>query len=118
MQNLINAKLKYRLVPRLSSNTNVGATPLWSPFRRADTGVRPYTDNALKSNCIATPAEAFDAAEEFFLILCAMIFAADLDAADKVRIGESNYNISNLTVGVAQNRGFLNKRGSMRKSSA
>jgi hypothetical protein len=29
----------------------------------------------------------------------AMILAADLDAADEVRIGESNYNISNLTVG-------------------
>ena len=39
--------------------------------------------------------------------VCAMIFAADLDAADKVRIGVSNYNISNLTVGVAQTRGFF-----------
>ena len=39
--------------------------------------------------------------------VCAMIFAADLDAADKVRIGVSNYNISNLTAGVAQTRGFF-----------
>jgi hypothetical protein len=37
----------------------------------------------------------------------AMIFAADLDAADKVRIGVSSYNISNLTVGVAQTRSFF-----------
>ena len=41
----------------------------------------------------------------------AMIFAADLDAADKVRIGVSNYNISNLTVGVAQTRGFFKQEG-------
>ena len=40
-----------------------------------------------------------------------MIFAADLDAADKVRIGVSNYNISNLTVGVAQTRGFFKQEG-------
>ena len=43
--------------------------------------------------------------------VCAMIFAADLDAADKVRIGVSNYNISNLTVGVAQTRGFFKQEG-------
>ena len=46
-----------------------------------------------------------------FLMLCAMIFAADLDAADKVRIGVSNYNISNLTVGVAQTRGLFKQEG-------
>lgn len=46
-----------------------------------------------------------------FLILCAMIFATELYAADKVRIGVSNYNISNLTVGVAQTRGFFKQEG-------
>lgn len=45
------------------------------------------------------------------VIVCAMIFAADLDAADKVRIGVSNYNISNLTVGVAQTRGVFKQEG-------
>ena len=41
----------------------------------------------------------------------AVIFAANLDAADKVRIGVSNYNISNLTVGVAQTRGLFKQEG-------
>ena len=35
----------------------------------------------------------------------------DARAADKVRIGVSNYNISNLTVGVAQTRGFFKQEG-------
>ena len=35
----------------------------------------------------------------------------EVRAADKVRIGVSNYNISNLTVGVAQMRGFFNQEG-------
>ena len=41
----------------------------------------------------------------------AMTFAAELHAADKVRIGVSNYNISNLTVGVAQTRGLFKQEG-------
>ncbi len=44
-------------------------------------------------------------------ILFAMIFAAALYGADKVRIGVSNYNISNLTVGVAQTRGLFKQEG-------
>ena len=47
----------------------------------------------------------------FVIILFAMLFAADLYGADKVRIGVSNYNISNLTVGVAQTRGFFKQEG-------
>ncbi len=43
--------------------------------------------------------------------VCAMTFAAELHAADKVRIGVSNYNISNLTVGVAQTRGLFKQEG-------
>lgn len=35
----------------------------------------------------------------------------EVRAADKVRIGVSNYNISNLTVGVAQTRGFFKQEG-------
>jgi ABC-type nitrate/sulfonate/bicarbonate transport system substrate-binding protein len=31
--------------------------------------------------------------------------------ADKVRIGVSNYNISNLTVGVAQTKDFFKQEG-------
>jgi len=41
----------------------------------------------------------------------ATMFAAELYAADKVRIGVSNYNISNLTVGVAQTRGLFKQEG-------
>jgi len=41
----------------------------------------------------------------------AMVFAVELHGADKVRIGVSNYNLSNLTVGVAQTRGFFNQEG-------
>ena len=39
--------------------------------------------------------------------VCAMTFAAELHAADKVRIGVTNYNISNLTGDVAQTRGLF-----------
>jgi len=39
--------------------------------------------------------------------VCAMTFAAELPAADKVRIGVTNYNISNLTGDVAQTRGLF-----------
>jgi len=39
------------------------------------------------------------------------LFIGNADAADKVRFGVSNYNISNLTVGVAQTRGFFKQEG-------
>ena len=45
------------------------------------------------------------------LILLGVMFAAELYGADKIRIGVSNYNISNLTVGVAQTRGFFKQEG-------
>jgi NitT/TauT family transport system substrate-binding protein len=45
------------------------------------------------------------------LNLFVILSAADLLGADKVRIGVSNYNISNLTVGVAQTRGFFKQEG-------
>jgi len=41
----------------------------------------------------------------------AVLYAAEVYAADKVRVGVSNYNISNLTVGVAQTRGFFKQEG-------
>jgi len=44
-------------------------------------------------------------------ILSVAIFIGNADGADKVRIGVSNYNISNLTVGVAQTRGFFKQEG-------
>ncbi len=45
------------------------------------------------------------------VIFFGVMLAAKLYAADKVRIGVSNYNISNLTVGVAQTRGFFKQEG-------
>ncbi|HWH78952.1 MAG TPA: ABC transporter substrate-binding protein, partial [Candidatus Binatus sp.] len=45
------------------------------------------------------------------MMLFCVLLAADLYGADKVRIGVSNYNISNLTVGVAQTRGFFKQEG-------
>ena len=44
-------------------------------------------------------------------ILCVFFMAVQSDGADKVRIAVSNYNISNLTVGVAQTRGFFKQEG-------
>lgn len=44
-------------------------------------------------------------------ILAIAIFAANAEGADKVRIGVSNYNLSNLTVGVAQTRDFFKQEG-------
>lgn len=41
----------------------------------------------------------------------ALLLTGQVYAADKVRIGVSNYNISNLTVGVAQSRGFFKQEG-------
>ena len=37
--------------------------------------------------------------------------ACQADCADRVRIGVSNYNLSNLTVGVAQTRDFFRQEG-------
>ena len=48
------------------------------------------------------------------MLVAILSFAIYIDmagAADKVRIGVSNYNISNLTVGVAQTRGFFKQEG-------
>src|SRR5258706_15825433 len=50
-------------------------------------------------------------ARMLLMILFATIFVGDLYGADKIRIGVSNYNISNLTVGVAQTRGFFKQEG-------
>jgi NitT/TauT family transport system substrate-binding protein len=40
-----------------------------------------------------------------------LALASDLHGADKVRIAVSNYNLSNLSVGVAQTRGFFKQEG-------
>ena len=45
------------------------------------------------------------------IILIVIIFVEKVHGADKVRIGVSNYNISNLTVGVAQTRDFFKQEG-------
>lgn len=45
------------------------------------------------------------------VIMFLVAAASHVRAADKVRIGVSNYNISNLTVGVAQTRGFFKQEG-------
>jgi NitT/TauT family transport system substrate-binding protein len=44
-------------------------------------------------------------------IVAVIVVAVAAEAADKVRIGVSNYNLSNLTVGVAQNRDFFKQEG-------
>ena len=48
--------------------------------------------------------------------ICVGLFALSLGpaparGADKIRIGVSNYNISNLTVGVAQTQNFFRHEG-------
>jgi hypothetical protein len=55
---------------------------------------------------------------QFAAMLAIVFWTLPAQGADKVRIGVSNYNISNLTVGVAQTKDFSNKKGSKRKSSA
>jgi hypothetical protein len=40
-------------------------------------------------------------------ILAIVILVGGAEGADKVRIGVSNYNLSNLTVGVAQTKDFF-----------
>jgi NitT/TauT family transport system substrate-binding protein len=51
----------------------------------------------------------------FLQLLAAALATAALaglaESADRVRIGVSNYNLSNLTVGVAQTRGFFKQEG-------
>jgi NitT/TauT family transport system substrate-binding protein len=44
-------------------------------------------------------------------IVAAIVVAVAAESADKVRIGVSNYNLSNLTVGVAQTRDFFKQEG-------
>jgi hypothetical protein len=44
-----------------------------------------------------------------FLLLLA--FHGTLHAADRVKIGVANYNLSNLSVGVAQTKGFFKEEG-------
>lgn len=47
----------------------------------------------------------------FVGIVAAVAVAVAAESAGKVRIGVSNYNLSNLTVGVAQTRGFFKQEG-------
>ena len=51
----------------------------------------------------------------FLQLLAAVLATAALaglaESADRVRIGVSNYNLSNLTVGVAQTKGFFKQEG-------
>jgi hypothetical protein len=54
----------------------------------------------------------------FVGIVAAVVVAVAAESADKVRIGVSNYNLSNLTVGVAQTRGFFKQEASTSKSFA
>ena len=42
-------------------------------------------------------------------IIAIIAFVEAAESADRVRIGVSNYNISNLTVGVAQTRDFFKR---------
>ena len=44
-------------------------------------------------------------------IIAIIAFVEAAESADRVRIGVSNYNISNLTVGVAQTRDFFKQEG-------
>ena len=44
-------------------------------------------------------------------VLATAAVAGDAHSIDRVRIGVSNYNLSNLTVGVAQTRDFFRQEG-------
>jgi ABC-type nitrate/sulfonate/bicarbonate transport system substrate-binding protein len=44
-------------------------------------------------------------------VLGIVILVGGAESADKIRIGVSNYNLSNLTVGVAQTRDFFRQEG-------
>ena len=43
--------------------------------------------------------------------VASLLFAGGAESADRVRIGVSNYNLSNLTVGVAQTKDFFKQEG-------
>jgi ABC-type nitrate/sulfonate/bicarbonate transport system substrate-binding protein len=43
----------------------------------------------------------------FAVCVAIVVFGGGVESADRVRIGVSNYNLSNLTVGVAQTRDFF-----------
>ena len=47
----------------------------------------------------------------FAVILASFVYVGGAESADRVRIGVSNYNLSNLTVGVAQTRDFFKQEG-------
>ena len=47
----------------------------------------------------------------FAAILASFVHVGGAESADRVRIGVSNYNLSNLTVGVAQTRDFFKQEG-------
>ena len=47
----------------------------------------------------------------FATILVGLALIGDVDGAERVRIGVSNYNLSNLTVGVAHTMGFFKQEG-------
>ncbi len=44
-------------------------------------------------------------------IVAMIVLVGNTEGADRVRIGVSNYNLSNLTVGVAQTRDFFKQEG-------
>ena len=47
----------------------------------------------------------------FFAIALSLVFGGTVHSADKVRIGVSNYNLSNLTAGVAHTKDFFKQEG-------
>jgi NitT/TauT family transport system substrate-binding protein len=47
----------------------------------------------------------------FAVWVASLLFAGGAESADRVRIGVSNYNLSNLTVGVAQTKDFFKQEG-------
>jgi ABC-type nitrate/sulfonate/bicarbonate transport system substrate-binding protein len=47
----------------------------------------------------------------FAVMLAIAVWTVPAQGTDKVRIGVSNYNISNLTVGVAQTKDFFRQEG-------
>src|SRR5687768_7668117 len=55
--------------------------------------------------------EVFDFLGLLAAVLATAAIAGPAYSADRVRIGVSNYNLSNLTVGVAQTRDFFKQEG-------
>lgn len=47
----------------------------------------------------------------FIVMSCLLVLAGEAQSAERVRIGVSNYNISNLTVGVAHTKDFFKQEG-------